>query len=330
MHKITIISVILLTITFFGCGEKNHFHKDLDKLPDVELDIRRYETALFELNREQFHQDIEKLQKEFPIFLNGDIGDSAALDNLWGFFEDKYNQEVYKYVKQDYADLSSFDEDLEDAFKYMSYYFPEIEIPSVYTYISGMDFQFPIKFTGRDLIVSLDLYTPSAIEIYAQSGVPKYHLRRMVPQRIVPDVMNELSHAFIQPTSPTPKLIEKMIYEGKKLYFVHAMMPELQDSILMNYSAEQMGWCYHHEAKVWAFIMESDFLYETKVPIHNKFMKDGPFTAIFNKQSPSRIGAYIGYKIVLNYMMENDVDLGELCAEDDYQKILQSSAYHPE
>jgi hypothetical protein len=51
----------------------------------------------------------------------------------------------------------------------------------------------------------------------------------------------------------------------------------------------------------------------------------------FSKDSPSRLGEWIGLQIIRSYMQKNrDVTLQMLLQETDAQKILTLSGYKPE
>jgi hypothetical protein len=71
-------------------------------------------------------------------------------------------------------------------------------------------------------------------------------------------------------------------------------------------------------------------LYNTDYQIQTKLIQDGPFTAGFSSESPARLGIFIGWKIVINYLQNNPkVSLFELIQMKDSQRILQESAYKP-
>jgi hypothetical protein len=61
------------------------------------------------------------------------------------------------------------------------------------------------------------------------------------------------------------------------------------------------------------------------------FLSDGPYTMEFSKDSPSRLGEWIGLQIIRSYMQKNpDVTLQMMLQETDAQKILTLSGYKPE
>jgi len=58
-------------------------------------------------------------------------------------------------------------------------------------------------------------------------------------------------------------------------------------------------------------------------------LNDGPFTSGFAKESPSRVGKWLGWQIIRAYMENNELGLEAMFAEKDSQKILQLSKYKP-
>ena len=71
-------------------------------------------------------------------------------------------------------------------------------------------------------------------------------------------------------------------------------------------------------------------LFSTDVMLIKKYMNDAPFTATISQESPGRLGAWIGLRIVDSYMRKNtNVTLRDLMNENNYQKMLEQSDYRP-
>ena len=61
-----------------------------------------------------------------------------------------------------------------------------------------------------------------------------------------------------------------------------------------------------------------------------KYTSDGPFTSAFSKESAPRIGYWMGWQIIKQYMKNNpDVTLEQLMNETDAEKILKMAKYKP-
>jgi len=121
-----------------------------------------------------------------------------------------------------------------------------------------------------------------------------------------------------------------MIYQGKVMYFVKAVLPEDPDSLLWGFTANQMKFCNNNEKQMWTYLVENKQLFLTDRFTIDKYIREGPFTAGFTEESPGRAAVWIGYRIVDRYMKKNkNLSLDALMKEDDYQEILALSGYNP-
>ena len=71
-------------------------------------------------------------------------------------------------------------------------------------------------------------------------------------------------------------------------------------------------------------------LYTTDQAEIIKFTSEGPFTSALSKEAPPRIGHWIGWQLVRQYMNNNPkTSLQNLINEVDAQTILTKSKYKP-
>ena len=59
------------------------------------------------------------------------------------------------------------------------------------------------------------------------------------------------------------------------------------------------------------------------------YLNYAPFARGMPNKAPSRVGYYIGYRILQDYMQNNNVSLNDVVKENDYRKILKNSRYKP-
>jgi hypothetical protein len=132
-------------------------------------------------------------------------------------------------------------------------------------------------------------------------------------------------------TGITENVINKMIWEGKLLYFVQAMMPKEKAELITGFTPEQLKWCRENEKIMWSYLIEHKLLFKTDYMTINKLTKDAPFTSYFPHESPGKAANWIGWQIVKKYMERHpDVTLSGLMNDSHYQKILDGSAYDPQ
>jgi hypothetical protein len=114
------------------------------------------------------------------------------------------------------------------------------------------------------------------------------------------------------------------------MYLLDLMLPEVPDHIKMGYTKEQQAWCEANERNLWIEFSQQDVLYETRRFEINRWIADGPFTraAGIPQDSPSRIGVWLGWRIVRDYMTRNkDLHPAALPGDRNYLKML--NAYRP-
>jgi hypothetical protein len=108
------------------------------------------------------------------------------------------------------------------------------------------------------------------------------------------------------------------------------MLPEQPDSLIMGFTAEQMGFCLNNESRMWEYLVEEKVLFNTDRMTIQKFTGNGPFTGDFTRESPARAAVWLGWRMVEDYMRHNNrITLRDLMYENDYQKILTLSKYNP-
>jgi gliding motility-associated lipoprotein GldB len=335
MHKNSVKKIVLLgfLFLFFSCGgdKERKFDVDLSDIKQKEITVKRYEQALFGMDSENIKNEIQPIAKEFPVFLQGDLDDSLNIMQLRNFITDPSIQKLHEDCEKKYPDLKKIEEDLTQAFRYFSYYFPDDPIPTVYSYVSGGDIEHPVKYFDNNLIIALDMYLGKSYPMYSMWGIPVFIRYKMTQERIVPDCMKAIAVAKITKKKSGKALLDDMIDNGKIYYFVELMMPELEDSINFSYTPPQTDWIQYNEGNVWGFFVDKNLLYSTDSKNFNRFLNDGPFTSAFSKESPPRIGHWIGWKIIKKYMNENrQISLEEMLAQDNAQAILNKSKYKPE
>jgi hypothetical protein len=162
-------------------------------------------------------------------------------------------------------------------------------------------------------------------------GFPLYKIARMNKTYIPVDCMK----GWAQSEFPGGPMVEKsllsqMIYQGKILYFLDAMMPDISDTLKIGYTNTQLDWCVKNEKNIWAFFIEKKLLFSSNSVEFLKFINDGPTTNGLPKEAPAQLGSWIGWQIVREYMNNNkNVTLEELMKEPNEQKVLNLSKYKP-
>jgi uncharacterized protein YjaZ len=89
-----------------------------------------------------------------------------------------------------------------------------------------------------------------------------------------------------------------------------------------------MDWAEKNEYNIWGFIIQNGLLYSKDRVQYMNMISEGPTTKGLNG-SPSRLGDYIGFKIVEKYMKQTNKSLKEMFETKDSKEILNKSTYKP-
>lgn len=322
---ITTISLLLFSCT----PNRPSYDVDVSGIEIGEVSIHRYENALFGLDPENLQAGLKNIAEEYAVFLGTDLEDTSSIRQIFEYVTDPKIIELYGKTDSMYPDLINIEDQLSGAFRHYKYYFPESTTPSVYTYISGLHFENPVEYNGEVLVIGLDLYLGKDYLPYKQIGLPNYIVKRMTPDYLTVDCAKAMSYAWL-PAKRNLTLLDEMITNGKILYFTDAMLPETHDSIKIGYPRGKTEWCFDNEANIWAFMISNDLIYSRDFQAVKKLINEAPFTAGMGHDSPGRIGVWLGWQIVREYMNSNpDLTLQEMMMNKDSQEILIKSGYKP-
>jgi len=306
----------------------------------VEVKIKRLEKDLFQTNPEDIAERIPDLKKEYQGFLQlfsyvintGDINDPSFADYLTSFCTDRQNNEVYEETIKLYPDVSDLETMLSDAFRHYLHYFPDRNIPAIYTCISG--FNSSIIAGDSVLGISLDKYLGADCKYYPMLDIYSYMAARMTPGYIVPDCMYAWGASdwdFEYMEYPAENVLARIIHEGKLRYFQKCMLPDTPDEIIFGFTSDQMKFCRNNEAQMWQYLIEHDLLFRTDMLTERKLVGNAPFTSYFSNESPGRAAVWTGFRIVESYMARNSgVSLRELMDNKDVQLIVEKARYNPQ
>jgi hypothetical protein len=330
MKKVSLL--IFLTILFVSCNRhKNRLNVDVSRVDVPDVVIRRYDMDLFSIPSGDLKNGLRPLQAKYSIFLGEEIGDTLKLREMRDYLENERNIEFHDACKAKYPDLKSVEQELTGAFRHLKYYFPDISVPVVYSYISGGDYENPVQLSDNAMIIALDDFLGKDCRAYQADGLPLYKAAGMDRSNIVPGCMSAMADALFPPNPVMNNLLGQMVEAGKKIWFMDAMLPDYPDSLKISYTRKQFEWMTKNESHVWAAIITNKMLWSTSTQVIRMLMADGPFTPEFSRESPPRLGEWIGWQIVKDYMLKNPkVTLKELMMENDPQKILTLSGYKPE
>ncbi len=332
--RIALFAAFVTLLT--ACSDSNPLDIDVSDV-NINLSFNELHDTLYQIPFEEMDDAVPQLAERYGEFLDfysrqiiniGGTNHAEYANNLKDFQSYVIGNGIDVAVKKVFPNTSSLKEDVHTAFQHYKYHFPKRRIPEVYTYISG--FQQSVVITNKYLGISLDKYLGADEPLYTRTGIERYKREKMYKEKVVSDCMQAIAISEFVYNDSVNNLLSQMVYHGKIMYFLDAMLPQTPDSIKIGYSARGIRWAKHNEKDVWDYLIAKKLLFSNDLMDIRKFTGEGPFTIPFTNSSPPHIGIWTGWQIVRSYMKNHpEVTVRQLMLDDDYQNILRYSRYHP-
>lgn len=306
--------------------------KKIDEIAaNLNVSVLRYDDDLFAIDRKQIPNELRRLTKKYPLFI-----DSSAWHNeryilqISEFLKDPYIREIHQDVDKTFPNMTKEEQELKAALCIYKYYFEEASIPTFYGVVAGIDPSAPfVLYAGNEVIINLDWYLGKDYKYYQDYRIPKY-IREECDKKYIPLDCFRRAIAYRHLPRKTPiTLLDYMIEEGKIVYFTELMFPEVAVADIIGYGQDKFAWAEKYQADVWNYLIENDLVFSKDEDPIRRLVQEAPFSNPF-KDSPGRIGAFIGWQIIINYMEKHpEVSLKQLMMEENSRKILDQSGYKP-
>lgn len=321
---------LLFICLLFSCGKSEEVCElDLEILSTpIDFSLERLEDDFFEAKTpEDFFYLIEKYPDFADNYLQRDLylSEDSLVADLIRIHQDTVMNDLYQAVRTEYADFDPIVTELENAFKYISYHFPEFKVPKVYTFVSG--FNSDLMITEDMIVIGLDYFLPPSSEF--QPELPRYMAERYDRNHLVPMIITALSSQFNMINREDNTLLAEMIYYGKAYHFTKAILPCTPEEYIIGYTEDELVETYSNEEFIWSHFVENELLYETNPFEIRKYLGEAPFTDAISTKAPGRLGRWLGWNIVDDFQFKESISLPELMENSDASEIFRLSGYRP-
>jgi hypothetical protein len=332
IHLRLLFFVIVLTIFCSSC-KNDPLDIDVSKV-EVNLNFINADSMLYNsndsrrilLNRnfKQSFPDLYLFTFEKGLKIRTNV-DTMYVNQLTMFYKDPYIKELEIELQRNFKTLSSEKQEIKDAMKHLKFHFKKMNSPKNVVFFNSL-FSYNTLATNTDIGVGLEWYLGPEHKLIKKSsiqGLYDYMKAGMDRKYLVRDVVYQWVYAQIH--APTDaKFAEDMVSWGKLLYCIEAALPEKDKSIILRYSPEKMKWAEENEKNIWKYFVEQKLLFKSDELLKLGYFNEAPFTKGLPKESPDRLGQYIGWKMVRNYMEQNpDLPLEKLL-KVPFAQIMQT------
>ncbi|WP_053978443.1 gliding motility lipoprotein GldB [Mangrovimonas xylaniphaga] len=317
MKKIILLFTVL--VTALSCDKTSKTEQEISKI-DIPFKVERFDEAFAKATPE----DLPKLKASYPFLFSKRISDSVWINRM----QDTLQEQLFEEVDKVYHDFDDVELDIEKLFQHLKYYDKTFAAPRVITLTSDVDYRNKTIVTDTIALIALDTYLGADHEFY--SGIQKYIVQNMTKSQIVPDLATNYAEKYSF-QSQRKTLLDEMVYYGKLLYFKDKMIPFKTDSEKIGYLPEQLAWSQENESYIWRYFIDKEMLYSTDTGLAGRFIAPAPFSKFYlelDRESPGRLGQFIGWQIVRSYMEHNEMDFMDML-QMEASEIFNNSKYKP-
>lgn len=331
-----------IILIWYSNSKKRAYHKDND------CTIERLEQQLFNAkSKEAITALIIKHSLFSKEFLNikeaeGENAYQKMGETLFALLQDPTMQAIYKESNQQFSNCLAIERALQKAFCKLKRYYPNIKLPKIYTFISGMAFNLYssndaiITKVASDLHVSNDLivigldYFLGKNPKFELNHLPKYIANHYNPSSIACKIMLLYTQQFNKIDESDKTLLTDMLYYGKSFFLVKTLLPHTPDYLLLDYEPAQLKEVNKHKTIIWGHFIEHELLYNTKYLTKKNYIGIRPFTGEIGPSCPGSIGKWLGWEIIKKYMKQNKLEtINSLMTCTDSEMILRNARYQP-
>ncbi|WP_019039039.1 gliding motility lipoprotein GldB [Psychroflexus tropicus] len=285
--------LLSLSLLLSACGNDSSLNAEAETI-DIELKVNRFDLEFAETHPKNF----ESLRREYPELFSNNVPDSLWIAKM----KSDLQQEINTEVQQEFLDFGAEKRRIEHLFQYIKYYYPNYEIPEVFTLAEEVNYRQKLILGQDALLISLDNYLGKDHKFY--KGLPQYIAFQQDKKFLISDIIEAFAMQRINPKR-SRTFLSNMVYYGKILYLKDRLMPFEPDTAKIYYSKEELLWAEENEQQIWSFFVERDLIYSTDNRLEDRFINLAPYSKFYlelDNESAPRIGQYIGWQIVRAYM----------------------------
>jgi len=253
----------------------------------------------------------------------GNVSDTAFVNSINQFRNDQAIAKIEKRIFQKFKDVSIQKNEIIEGLKHLKLHFPKGKIPKNVVFMNSL-FQSNAFCTEKEIGIGLERYLGKEMDVI--KTLPSEPFYDWIKESMNSDflVRDAICSWVITHYVPEKEgnLAENIVKWGKILYLTEAALPNMDKNLVIRYSPNDFEWAIRNEFAVWKFLVDQKYLFKINELIESNFLKEAPFTTGLPSEGPDRLGQFIGWRMVQNYMNNNDVSLEELI-HIPYNTILQ-------
>jgi hypothetical protein len=341
--KISLLSLFILLL--WACGDEQEPIPDITNLTSP-VTLVRYDRELMQLDTGNLTATLAEMEARFPEFTDlylrrilplrrSDFSPEEQTLMLKAFLTADLVAEIDTTIRATFPndELDDYRAAFETALRYYKHYLPDAPRPDTLMAFFSQ-FELAVALYGKgEIAVGLEMFLGPVYNYQRvdprETIFSAYLARTYTPAHLVSKLMQPL----IQEQVPKPRggrLIDEIIYEGKRLYLLEKALPGTPDSIIHEVTGAQMQWLRNNETPIYAHLQQEKHFYSTDPALIKKYTLPAPSTQGMPADAPGRAVNYLGLQIVKAYVQANPrITMRQLLEISDGQTILAGARYKP-
>lgn len=330
--KLSILSTIFIILSLFLACSNDPFKISIANVK-IKLDFLNLDSALRNSTEKELLTLKSKFKRDNSSLLDYTFGyciggnmqtDSSYINGIRRFYSNNYIQSLGGTIKKTHGDFSSEKKELLIAFRRLKAFFPREKIPKTIYFINS-SFSASVFSSEKEIAIGVERYLGSNEKVikelptnqfytWIKNGMKKEYLSRDV-------VAGWLMTHYCTETSEN--YASEMMRWGKILYIIQGTLPNIKTNIILRYTNKQFNWALKNEGVFWKYLVENELLFKTDEKTRSNLLNEGPFTGGLPEESPDRLGQFLGWRIVKQYMENHSISLSQL-KKITYNELLQN------
>ena len=327
-----IFSIILILSSLFLACSRDPFKISIEGIR-VDLKFFNLDSALRNSKDKELLTLKSKFKKNNSSILDYTFGyciggnmqtDSSYINCVRRFYSNNYIHRLERTIQKKQGDFSFEKKELLIAFRRLKAFFPRKKIPKTIYFINS-SFSASVFSTEKEIAIGVERYLGSNEKVikelptnqfytWIKNGMKKEYLSRDV-------IAGWLMTHYCTETSEN--YASEMMRWGKILYIAQGTLPHVKTSTILRYTNKQFNWALKNEGVFWKYLVENELLFKTDEKTRSNLLNEGPFTGGLPEESPDRLGQFMGWRIVHQYMENHDISIAEL-NKKSYNELLQN------
>jgi hypothetical protein len=319
---------------FYACSASNEeaYIPNLDNIQPLTVQVQRTEQFLAKVdtnNKAGIYPAFVQNFADFAGIYSQDLLKIPTENQAMGlatFASAPETRQLLDTVAQKYPDLKTLQAQTELLLRYKKYYFPtDTFLPQrIYTFISY--YNYGVLLLPNAIGVGLDCFLGEQHPAYFGIELlkPAYIRRTLTSEHIIAKIAEAFAVDIMEQSTKRAgnKLIDYMLYEGKKLYLMEILMPAVADSIRLGFSDYQVQYCQKGEEGLYDEFRKENLLYSEEIATFRKYISLGAFAP--EKGLFGNSGSWLGKQMVAQYVQKQRRKSGKYKDQKvDAQLIMQ-------